>query len=609
MLASPHDTRVPLPPSLAAGLFASAFGPVRGVRKTLVAVVVWSHSGSMDGGHPDMADPIELAPRVWWVGSLLPGDDFQCHVYLIEQGDHSVVLDPGSALTADEVIRKINAVVGLDHVRYLVCSHCDPDIIGALPAMTAAGLHPEAAIVTHWRDEALMRHAGSELPYWRVEDHDWQLHLVDHTLRFVFTPYAHFAGAFATFDEETGTLFSSDLFGGFSNDDELFATSLDYFGGVRAFHEHYMPSREILVHAIDQVRTLPIQRIAPQHGKVVVGELVTPLMDMLAGVECGIYLLAREDPGLRFLLATNQIIHDVIDTLVHEKDFAVVASHLDEMARDQLGAQSLELWTHVGPAMMQFDRVDQFAGHPGNPPGAVIKAFEGVPAGPGSQLTVAMRSPTSGQIGGAAVMSFDHPVVLDEPTSRVVDQVASLVEAGLEREVLRRTVELDRLHFYEQATHDPLTGLYNRNYLADALQRLCALDDAQGSGRVSLLMIDVDHFKRINDTLGHQTGDKVLAAVAAAILRAIRPDDIAVRFGGEEFVVILADIDVYSAQAIAERIRASIAATASGLPDVTASVGVAQRIPAESCDTLVGRADQALYRAKEEGRDRVLVAP
>jgi diguanylate cyclase (GGDEF)-like protein len=562
----------------------------------------------MNTGELDTSCPVELAPRVWWVGSLLPDDDFQCHVYLIEQGDQSVLIDPGSALTADEVIRKINAVVGLHNVRWLVCSHCDPDIIGALPAMVAAGLHPEATIVTHWRDEALMRHSGSKLPYWRVEEHDWQLHLTDRTLRFVFTPYVHFAGAFATFDEASGTLFSSDLFGGFGTEGRLIATSLDYFDGVRAFHEHYMPSREVLVHAIDQLRTLPIERIAPQHGQVVEGELVIPLMDMLSGLECGIYLLAREDPGLRFLLASNEIIHDVIDTVVREKDFAVVASHLDELARDRLGAESLELWTQVGPSMLQFDRCDQFAGHLGEPPDAVMKAFEGCPGGLGEQLTVAMRSPTSGLVRGAAVLTFDHAVSLDVPTTRLVDQIAALVEAGLEREVVRRSMELDRLHLYEQATHDALTGLFNRTYLGDALQRLCGEGDRPGGMQAAVLMIDVDHFKRVNDTLGHPTGDKVLAAVAAAILRAIRPDDVAVRFGGEEFVVLLANVDVDAARTIAERIRASIAHTEDGLPEVTASVGVALRSSGESGDGLVARADQALYRAKSEGRDRVAIA-
>lgn len=219
-----------------------------------------------------------------------------------------------------------------------------------------------------------------------------------------------------------------------------------------------------------------------------------------------------------------------------------------------------------------------------------------------------MRSPTSGQIGGAAVMTFDHPVTLDEPTNRIVDQIASLVEAGLEREVVRRTVELESLHFYEQATHDPLTGLYNRNYLGDALQRLCSGDDRPGGSPVALLMIDLDDFKQVNDIWGHQTGDKVLAAAAAAILRAIRPDDVAVRFGGEEFVVLLADIDLHAVQAIAKRIRASIAQSGDGIPAVTASVGVALRSPGEPCDSLVGRADQAVYSAKADGRDRVAVA-
>ena len=153
-----------------------------------------------------------------------------------------------------------------------------------------------------------------------------------------------------------------------------------------------------------------------------------------------------------------------------------------------------------------------------------------------------------------------------------------------------------------------MTGLYNRNYLGEALHRLCATKDRPGGARVALLMIDVDHFKQVNDIWGHQIGDKVLAAVAGAILHAIRPDDIVVRFGGEEFVVLLADIELHAAQSIAERIRASIAQTGEGLPEVTASVGVALRLPGEQCDSLVGRADQALYRAKAEGRDRVTVA-
>ena len=199
----------------------------------------------------DTSRAIELAPRIWWVGALLPGDQFQCHVYLVEQGDQSVLIDPGSALTADEVVRKVDDVVGV--------RTCDGSSArtrtrtSSRPCQCSSpmGLHPEAAIVTHWRDKALIRHIGVDLPYWLVEENDWRIQLEDRALRFLFTPYAHFAGAFCTFDETSGTLFSADLFGGFADDQSLFATSMDYFEQMRAFHEHYMPSGEILAHALE----------------------------------------------------------------------------------------------------------------------------------------------------------------------------------------------------------------------------------------------------------------------------------------------------------------------------------------------------------------------
>jgi hypothetical protein len=90
----------------------------------------------------------------------------------------------------------------------------------------------------------------------------------------VFTPYLHFPGAFTTFDELTGTLFSSDLFGGFTNDDELVAADMSYFEDIRPFHEHYMPSREILAHGMEDLETLPLELIAPQHGKIIPKPLI-----------------------------------------------------------------------------------------------------------------------------------------------------------------------------------------------------------------------------------------------------------------------------------------------------------------------------------------------
>lgn len=556
-----------------------------------------------------LAGPVELAPRVWWVGSLIPGDEFQCHVYLIEQGDQSVLIDPGSALVVDEVIRKVDEVVGLDQVRWLVCSHADPDIIGAVPALVRRGLHPDAAVVTHWRDKALLVHADVPLPYWLIEEHDWHLPLADRALRFVFTPYVHFAGSFCSFDEPSGTLFSSDLFGGFTDDGSLFASSLECFSAMRSFHEHYMPSREVLAHAVEQLRELPIQQIAPQHGQIVRGDLVEPIMDRLARLECGIYLLARDDPGLQFLLAANRTVRDVVDTLVEEPEFPTVVAHIADLAAIHLAAAHLELWARSADTVLRFDERDGYAGHAEEPPADVVAAFAGSGGDSGERMVVPLRSPTSAHVGGAAVLEFVSETHLDRPTRALVEQIAGLVEVGLEREVLRRVADLDRAALYERATHDPLTGLHNRAHLVDAATGLFAVDDRHGGGRLAALMIDIDHFKRVNDEHGHPVGDQVLQRVAGAISRSVRPGDTVVRYGGEEFLVLLTDVDALTAVEIAERLRESAAAPPVGdEPAVTLSVGVARRRPGEPCESLVSRADAALYRAKSDGRDRVDVA-
>jgi diguanylate cyclase (GGDEF)-like protein len=552
----------------------------------------------------ECGNAVELAPRVWWVGSLLRGDPFQCHVYLIEQGDQSVLIDPGSALIVDDVTRNVDAIVGVDHVRWLVCSHADPDILGAIPTLVARGLAPDAAIVTHWRDEALIRHCGWSLPFWRVEDHHWRLALEDRELQFIFTPYAHFPGAFATFDERSGTMFTSDLFGAFTDDPALFATSMDCFEGIKAFHEHYMPSVEALSHAIDQMAELEIRQIAPQHGQVIPQSLVAPVTERLRGLDCGLYLLAHEDPGLDFLFMASRTIHDVSATILGEASFPTAAAHLHNLAADLLGATSVEFWARAGDVTLCFDASDAYAGRPARPPDDVMASFTTCArADSGLRLVVPLGSDKV-SASSVAVIALTKPVVLDGRDRSLLTEIADLVGVAVEREVGRRLAELDRAVLYGQATHDPLTGLYNRLYFADAAAQMCARDERRSSPTMAALMIDIDHFKEINDTYGHQTGDQVIRRVAEVISAVVRSGDVAVRYGGDEFLVIFDDVEPSDARKLAERIRSSIASD-GGEPGVTVSVGVAVRHVGEDQMGLAHRADEALYAAKHTGRDRV----
>jgi diguanylate cyclase (GGDEF)-like protein len=124
---------------------------------------------------------------------------------------------------------------------------------------------------------------------------------------------------------------------------------------------------------------------------------------------------------------------------------------------------------------------------------------------------------------------------------------------------------------------------------------------------VAVAMVDIDYFKRVNDEFGHAAGDAVLTAVGSALMGHLRAGDLVCRFGGEEFLVILPDTPPKGAAHVSERLRASVAAL-TGLPKpVTVSIGLAACHQDETAEVLIGRADAALYRAKEQGRDRVVL--
>src|SRR5690606_24404020 len=152
--------------------------------------------------------------------------------------------------------------------------------------------------------------------------------------------------------------------------------------------------------------------------------------------------------------------------------------------------------------------------------------------------------------------------------------------------------EVDRL-----ARHDGLTGLANRTEFDAALER--ELSRAQRTGSpLSLVLVDVDHFKRVNDTHGHQVGDEVLRQGGGGLERLVRREDVAARYGGEEFVVLLPGVDAEGGRAFGERVRERLRSDVEAVP-VTVSAGVASYPEnARDVDELVGRADAALYAAK-----------
>jgi diguanylate cyclase (GGDEF)-like protein len=164
----------------------------------------------------------------------------------------------------------------------------------------------------------------------------------------------------------------------------------------------------------------------------------------------------------------------------------------------------------------------------------------------------------------------------------------------------------------EIAMRDVLTGAYNRRHLLDVLRR--EISRAQRVGApLAVCLMDIDHFKRVNDNWGHAAGDAVLRHFATLASTGLRAVDVFGRFGGEEFLLILPDTDAHGAAAVAERIRVAVEQGAfPGVPaghQLTVTIGVAGRSREETGDALLARADLALYRGKDAGRNRVVESP
>jgi diguanylate cyclase len=220
----------------------------------------------------------------------------------------------------------------------------------------------------------------------------------------------------------------------------------------------------------------------------------------------------------------------------------------------------------------------------------------------------------------AAKLDADASVSLvREVVNRVIGETQSMIDRSdlLEKQLSQSTAEIGELRKLvesasREAMTDPLTGIGNRK-MFDYQMKLLMQGAMEHGSELCLLMLDIDHFKRFNDNFGHQFGDMVLRLVARSLVEGIKPTDHAVRYGGEEFAILLPETHITEAVLVAEQVRTTVASktlvkkgTKETLGNVTLSIGVASYRLGEPAAVLIERADAALYKAKQSGRNRVL---
>jgi diguanylate cyclase (GGDEF)-like protein len=216
------------------------------------------------------------------------------------------------------------------------------------------------------------------------------------------------------------------------------------------------------------------------------------------------------------------------------------------------------------------------------------------------------RTGTEDIVSGLRAGAHDYLKKPFEPA-----ELTARVGAAVRTKVLQDRLRTQSAEFDRMSRTDALTGLYNRRHLVEQVRQLGSGSLRHGHS-LSVVMLDIDYFKHVNDSVGHDGGDEVLREFARRLLASKRDEDVAGRWGGEEFLLVIPHSDSAGAMAVGERIRSSVAAEPFELADrqlqVTVSGGCATGI-GDDTDRLILQADAALYEAKAAGRNQILAAP
>jgi diguanylate cyclase (GGDEF)-like protein/hemerythrin-like metal-binding protein len=223
-----------------------------------------------------------------------------------------------------------------------------------------------------------------------------------------------------------------------------------------------------------------------------------------------------------------------------------------------------------------------------------------------TELRLASEAAQAAQLEAAARQAHDLEILVEERNAELSARLKDLDETRRAAELANQGLQMALDQLEQVASTDRLTGAWNRRRFEEAVLTEIALVHRRRDP-LSLLMFDLDHFKRINDTFGHSAGDAVLAGVSQTVRQHLRASDALVRWGGEEFLVLAPGTRLEGALGLAEKLRTAVAANEfPGIGQVTMSLGVAEYAPGEGLAGWIERTDQALYRAKSEGRNRTI---
>lgn len=492
----------------------------------------------------------EIAKGIYWVGGNGQNGGLHCNPYLIVDGEEAVLIDPGSVLDFEYVFENVCSIVPLEKIKYVILHHQDPDFCASVPLFEQKGAKFE--IVTHWRTQTLVKYYGVKSDYYIVNENDFKLVLKSgRILSFVQTPYLHFPGAIATYDYNTKVLFSSDLFGAFSYEWNLYAGD-GYIEKMKAFHEHYMPSNDIIRPVMEVLLEMDISIIAPQHGSVI-ADKIPKYIKVLRDLECGTFMTPiRKDIAKSG--GYKSICSFVLKRYasIFNRDAVLEAVNNIEITLDN---ETMEITDYNYTGLVLWNLI-----------------FERILAIKGIQWLLVIE-PMVQRLS----KEYDIPVpeVFETTLKKAEAEAMHLSKENAMLKEINTRLNSSIKEVQEKLIRCPVTGLYNyeffKNYLKTELEHLTADGLEQNPG---LVVISIDNIAKIRFAYGDNEVDDILKNVVYLINNIKEENAVVFRIPGETFACYLPHTKMEAATAFAENIRNAVGSSEKFIEKTTVSIGL-----------------------------------
>jgi len=482
----------------------------------------------------------KLSENLYHIGDNLSVNGLDCNPYLLIEGDEAVLFDPGSKLDLDIVWANIVSLIDPKMIKYIVLHHQDPDLCSQVPYLEMKGV--DAKIITSWRAMTIIQYYDVKSEFYLIEEHDYLLKFkTGKELKFILTPYLHFAGAFATYDPNLKMLFSSDLFGAFTYNRTLYADD-DYLDKMLAFHEHYMPANSVIRPVMDMLLNYPIEQILPQHGSII-NKDPKKYIQALRNLECGSLLRPIKKDLMKtggFIVIYNEIFQRLKTVFPYEE----VISFFNEIEAFSIN-ESQEILQYEGDPYSLWHEIFQ-----------LIRNEKGY-----RWLTVI--EPFIRTL--SATYDLNMPEVF-------LSSLEDIERKNSELQQINLALDQKILSVNERLLKCPITGLYNETFLRTLLMDEFENEDWRDIG--TLITIGIDDFSKYKLKYNASEEDSVLKNLKYLLVSAYGEQSV-YRMSSTDFGLYLKGYSEEALISSVENMRHEIEQSDLFLGKLTVSIGAA----------------------------------